>query len=487
MSDARDRGELAIVLHSHMPYVEGFGTWPFGEEWLWDALAGVYLPLLDTLREAPVTLGLTPVLCDQLEALGGDAGGRFLDFIADIRAAIHDEDASGLDDGGEHELADEVRRAAGDFTTAAERFRRIDGDLLGEFRRMATEGPLELWTGTATHAVLPMLATDAGVRLQVSTGVHSHERRFGAWSGGFWLPECAYRAGLERDLVEYGVSTFCVDQTEQLGLGSLDQLEPIATEAGPVAVPVDWEVVQLVWDGGDGYPANRAYRDYHGRTVHDLKPWNIGGEAYRHYEALVLARRHARDFVDRVFARLDAYKAERGRPGLCCFALDTELLGHWWYEGMHWLRCVIDEARLRGLPLATLPDALERHEPVKRPIGESTWGRPKDLSTWDHPRVADIAFAQRGAELRTISAAGGARAGDPALERAARELLALQSSDWAFQLTYDLASDYPRRRVAGHVDGLDAALAALKDSGAVPEPGLRNLAPQLDVSPLFGI
>jgi hypothetical protein len=26
-------GELAIVLHSHMPYVEGFGTWPFGEEW----------------------------------------------------------------------------------------------------------------------------------------------------------------------------------------------------------------------------------------------------------------------------------------------------------------------------------------------------------------------------------------------------------------------------------------------------------------------
>jgi len=65
----RDRGELAMVLHSHMPYVEGFGTWPFGEEWLWEGLASVYLPLLRALREAPVTLGLTPVLCDQLEAL----------------------------------------------------------------------------------------------------------------------------------------------------------------------------------------------------------------------------------------------------------------------------------------------------------------------------------------------------------------------------------------------------------------------------------
>jgi 1,4-alpha-glucan branching enzyme len=100
--------------------------------------------------------------------------------------------------------------------------------------------------------------------------------------------------------------------------------------------------------------------------------------------------------------------------------------------------------------------------------------------------VADVAFAQRGAELRTVAAAREARAGDPALERAARELLALQASDWAFQLTYDLAADYPRRRVSGHTEALDAALAALADSRRAPDPGLRNLAPQLDVSPLFG-
>jgi 1,4-alpha-glucan branching enzyme len=482
-----DRGELAIVLHSHMPYVEGFGTWPFGEEWLWDALAGVYIPMLDALREAPVTLGLTPVLCDQFEALRGDAGTRFLEFMEGMRAEIHIEDAAGLERGDEYELAAEVRRAAGDFNTAAQRFRAMGGDLLGEIERLARTGPLELWTGAATHAVLPMLASDAGVRLQVGTGVHSHERRFGAWNGGFWLPECAYRPGLERDLAEYGVAAFCVDQTEQHGLASLDQLEPVATEAGPVAVPIDWEIVRLVWDGVDGYPANPVYRDYHGRTVHDLKPWNIGGKPYRHYEAMVAARRHARDFVERVIARLDTYRAERGKPGLCCFALDTELLGHWWYEGMHWLRCVIDEARLRGLDLATLPEALERHEPVRREIAPSTWGRPKDLSTWDHPRVADIAFAQRGAELRTIAAAGRARTGDPALEHAARELLALQASDWAFQVTYDLAGDYPRKRVQAHAEAVDAALAALTDSRPAPEAAVRNIAPELDLAPLFGI
>ena len=469
-----------------MPYVEGFGTWPFGEEWLWEALAGVYLPMLRALREAPVTLGLTPVLCDQLEALRGDAGERFLEFMRTVRADIHDEDSRGLEEHGEHDLAAEVRRAAGDYSNAAYAFERLDGDLLAELHELRGSG-VELWTGAASHAVLPLVATEAGLRLQVAGGIASHERRFETWSGGFWLPECAYRAGLERDLVEHGVRCFCVDQTDALGLGSLDQLEPIATEAGPVAMPIDWELINLVWDGGNSYPADPVYRDYWGRTVHDLKPWNVGGKPYRHYEALKRARAHARDFVRRVIARLDAYRAERGRGGLCCFALDTELLGHWWYEGLHWLRFVIDEARLQGLALATLPDALERHEPVARPLAESTWGRPKDLTTWDSPRVAEVAWAARGGELRTVAAASGARAGDPALERAARELLALQSSDWAFQLTHEMAGEYPLQRVEQHREQLADALAALADSRPVDDPHVRNLAPNLDVSPLFGI
>jgi 1,4-alpha-glucan branching enzyme len=483
MSD-RSRGELALVLHTHMPYVEGFGTWPFGEEWLWEAVACVYLPLLHALRDAPVTLSLTPVLCDQLEALEGEAGERFLAFLRDVRAPIHAEDAQGLDTGGEHELAAEVRRAAADYREADRRLGELRGRLLAAFAELERGSPVELWTSAATHSVLPLLATDAGLRLQVGTGVRSHERRFGSFGGGFWLPECAYSEGLERELAEYGVRAFCVDQTEVLGLGSLDQLEPIATPAGPVAVPIDWELISLVWDP-KGYPADPDYRNYHGRTVHDLRPWSNGGEPYRHWRALVLARRHARQFVEHVARRLDFYRAERGRAGLVCCALDTELLGHWWYEGMAWLEFVLDEARLQGVPLATLPDALARIEPVERPLAPSTWGRPKDLTTWDSPRVAEIAFAARRAELRTVAGAARTRQRGPALERAVRELLALQSSDWAFQLTHELAGDYPLERVRAHSRELDAALGALQDSGAVSEAGVRNLAPSVELAPLF--
>ena len=479
------RGELALVLHTHMPYVEGFDTWPFGEEWLWEALAGVYLPLLTVLHEAPVTLGLTPVLCDQLEALQGEAGDRFLRFLRETREEVHTEDAAGLDRGDEPELAAEVRRAAADYREADRAFGELRGrgGVLAAFADLARRTPLELWTSAATHAVLPMLATDAGLRLQVGVGIRSHERRFGSFGGGFWLPECAYSEGLERELADYGVAAFCVDQTDALGLGSLDHLEPVATESGPVAVPIDWEVVSLVWDP-KGYPAHPDYRNYWGRTTHDLRPWSNGGVPYRHWHALVVARRHAKEFVRRVGERLDAYRAERGRPGLVCCALDTELLGHWWYEGLAWLEFVLDEARLQGVPLATLPDALARHEAVDRPLRPATWGRPKDLTTWDSPRVAEIAFAERAAELRTVARASATRRGGPALERAVRELLALQSSDWAFQLTHDLAGDYPLRRVEGHRRELDAALAALTDSAAGPG-AVRNLAPSLDLAPLF--
>ncbi len=472
------RGALALVLHTHMPYVEGFGTWPFGEEWLWEAVAGVYIPLLEVLEGAPITVSLTPVLCDQLEAMRGEPGDRYLRFLRDVRAPIHAEDSAGLDATGKPDLAAELRRAAGDYVRGDQEFERRGRDLLAAFAGLGTE----LWTSAATHAVLPLLATDAGLRLQVGAGVAAHERRFGeGWTGGFWLPECAYEPGLDRDLAEHGVRVFCVDQTDAHGLGALEHLEPVATQTGPIAVPLDWQTVELVW-GDAGYPSDPRYRDYHGRTLHDLKPWTIGGEPYDHAHALELAREHARDFVERVGARLDGYADERGRPGLVCCALDTELLGHWWYEGPAWLAAVLEEAPAAGLDLVTLPTGLERVEPVERELIASTWGSPKDLSTWDSARVAEVAFAARRAELETVSAA--ARAGRrPAVERAAREACALQASDWAFLLTRELAADYPLERVRAHQKELRAALGAL-DSAPEPDPELRSLLPELDLAPL---
>ena len=482
-----ERGALALVLHSHMPYVEGFGTWPFGEEWLWEATAMVYLPLIETLREAPVTVGLTPVLCDQLETLTGAAGERLRAFLREVRLPLHAEDAKGLERGGEIAAAAEVRRAAGDYADAIPVLEASGGDLVGAFARLASDasGP-ELMASAATHAVLPLLATTGGRRLQIEAGTAAHARRFGARPATFWLPECAYEPGLEELLAEGGVAAFCVDQTDALGLGAPEQLEPVATTAGPVAVPIDWQTVALVWDEHGGYPSHPEYRDYHARTIHDLKPWSNAGGVYDPTAAREVAAEHARDFVRRAGERLEAYRSARGRPGLLCCPLDTELLGHWWYEGRAWLATVLAEAQAQEVDLLPLAAALESVEPITgRVLAPSTWGIAKDLSTWDSSRVADLAFAARRAELRVVAVAHARAARRRALARAARELLALQASDWAFQVTRELAADYPRSRARAHAAELEAALeAALADSRPEPDATLGNLAPELDLTPL---
>ncbi len=97
----------------------------------------------------------------------------------------------------------------------------------------------------------------------------------------------------------------------------------------------------------------------------------------------------------------------------------------------------------------------------------TTWGEGGDLSTWSSPAVADIAFATRAAELRVLAA--GPRAGAAAV----RELLALQSSDWAFMVARGLAVPYARERFAGHLHALDEALGEGPEASVA---GLRNLA-----------
>ncbi len=510
-----------------MPYVEGFGTWPFGEEWLWEAMAVCYLPLVDLLDDggplegAPITISLTPVLCDQLQAPG--IAERFGRFVDEVRRHTHAEDARGLRAGGHETLARELERSWGDYERALESFRRRDGDLLGALARHAA------WTSSATHAVLPLLATEAALRLQVRAGIDAHRARCGdRWRGGFWLPECAHAPWLEPTLADAGVHAVCVELTgrdlpvaragcldrppptqsraaeqvrrwgsEHMRLGGSGHLRPLLSESGVVLVPVDRATIDLVWNDR-GYPADGRYRDYHRHTVHHHNPWANDGDPYDHRRAVELAREHAADFVSRTRERLRRAGAGLPGGGLAVCALDTELLGHWWYEGLAWLTAVVAECDRQGLALVGLDDALERHEPAllgdlagrAEPLpgrggvpmtdwgalAVSTWGQGGDLSSWSGPAVADIAFATRAAELAVVRA--GARAPDAAV----RELLALQASDWAFMVSRGLAVPYARERLQGHRLGVERALA---EGAGADASGLRDLAVHADRAALL--
>jgi 1,4-alpha-glucan branching enzyme len=462
-------GDLAIVLHSHMPYVEGFGTYPFGEEWLFDAFARSHLPVLDVADR--LTMTITPVLADQLEAEG--VGERMLRFLRRHRVDAADRDVA---DAGAA-LRPAAKAEADHYTEAMKRLGKLEGNPLRAFQEAHAKGRIALMSSAATHAVLPKLATLAGRRLQVDAGLRSHQRRFGE-TAGFWLPECAYSPGLEAMLAEQGIAYTCLDQSShESGTAAL---VPIRLPGGPRAFTIDWPTVRLVWSD-QGYPADGAYLEYHRLSANGMRLWSISGAPYDPAVAAKRATEHAASFLAAVRDRLERHRADSGDRGLCVFAIDTELLGHWWAEGPTWLREVLKGAELDGVRLLTLPQALAEHEGEERPVSVASWGEGKSLETWDSPSVSDLVWATRRSELRLLRALGLRSLQGDAAMRAARELLALQSSDWAFMDHRGQAGDYPYTRATAHAQGLLEAI----DSPEAIDARVRNLAPDLSLAPLL--
>jgi 1,4-alpha-glucan branching enzyme len=451
-----------------MPYVEGYGTYPFGEEWLFDAICRSYVPALEVAEDVTVTV--TPVLADQLEASG--VAERLSRFLEEFRAGSAEADAADV----AAQLEPACRAEAERYRAVQARLAEVGGDLLAIFRGPADAGRVELMASAASHAVLPLVATIAGRRLQLDAGLRSHRRRFGQ-PAGFWLPECAYEPGLEALLAERSLSYFCTDQSALES--DLAALVPAATRSGPVAFTIDWEAVGWLWSL-DGYPSDPVYADFHRKSLRGVRPWAIGGGAYDPATAARRARAQAAEFVEAVSARLARFRAERDRAGLIVFAIDTELLGHWWWEGPEWLAEVCRLAPDAGVTMSTLARALERHPAEARELGRSTWGEAKDLRTWDSPPVADLAWAARRLELRLVGEIGRRRLGGSAARRASRELLAVQASDWAFLDGRRQAGDYPFQRATAHAEAMLEAIHSADE----PDPRLRNLAPDLSLAPL---
>jgi 1,4-alpha-glucan branching enzyme len=134
------------------------------------------------------------------------------------------------------------------------------------------------------------------------------------------------------------------------------------------------------------------------------------------------------------------------------------------------------------MELVTLSEALERHEAEPRPLHASSWGEGKDMRTWYSPEVADLTWAARRLELRLLRALGSGLP-EAAAQRATRELLALQASDWAFLDRRRQAGDYPYQRSTGHAWALLESIDSAAHSS--PDPRMRSLAPDLSLAPLL--
>ena len=296
----------------------------------------------------------------------------------------------------------------------------------------------------ATHAVLPLLATDAGVRLQLRTGIASHRARFGSWGGGLWLPECAHAPWLDPLLEEAGARIACVDLTD-LGV---DPRRPLRTPAGPVLAPIDREVVDLVWGAG-GYPSGARVPEH--ARAHDASPPRVVGRREAVRRRARAARRSARTRPTSPSAcasgsRTAAGSSARWTPS--CSATGGR-------RASFWLAEALDACEAAGVPVVPLDDAVEDAVPLDRELPVTTWGQPRTLETWSGParRRARVAPA------RGRAAGPGAPATPRGTARCASCWRCSHPTGRSWPRTTP-PGPYPLERAAGHERALAAALAA---------------------------
>lgn len=502
--------DVVVVLHSHLPYVLNHGRWPHGSDWLCEAAVHSYLPLLEQLLKleeqnspAPCTLGITPILANQLTH--AEFQREMTNYFAHRIAAAGDAMRT-LQSSGEVELVPIAEYWLRRYRRLEEVFTGIGGDIAGTFRQLQDRGRLELLGSAATHGLLPLLGRDESVRLQLVLGRQEHQRCFGTAPKGCWLPECAYRPGLGHEIAGAGFSYFLTDSHlahagrahEVYGDRGLERkLLPVPGGEAPQRSPyrcysLDGEpalsvllrdpvATRQVWSRYEGYPGDSAYLEFHKiRWPEGLRLWRVSApgtdlgekQPYRPDSARRRSGLHARHFVALLG---ETARDHRARDGAIAAPFDTELFGHWWHEGPEFLAQVWQVmGRQAGLTATTASAHLSRHPPKESiTVEEGTWGANGDFSMWMNPDTRWMWLRIWDLEAAFWGAAPGALANpaaQPVLEQAARELLLAQASDWPFIVTTGAARDYAEHRFAGHCDRVEALIAAMRagenESGA---------------------
>jgi len=256
----------------------------------------------------------------------------------------------------------------------------------------------------------------------------------------------------------------------------------------------DLSVAYHVWSPSGGYPGNVWYRDYFARGTFGTHPsWRVTDHALPPdrkavYEPGPAAAQVARD-IDHLHGVLR--NVLDPRPGkLVVAAYDTELFGHWWFEGVAFLEALLTRVLADPrLATTTLASRIARHPPTRRlELPESSWGYAKGHASWVTETTRPMWRQLREAEDHARRALAGGRGTPRQREQVARELAQLQASDWPFMTTRGASPGYAQDRMAHHAEALHrlcrAVAAAGPDDDHLAAREARVLAP-VEVGPFL--
>lgn len=485
------KGNVAFILHAHLPYVhhpeqEGF----LEERWLFEAISETYIPLLNTFLalsqegvDFKLNMSLSPTLLSMLT--NKLLQSRYIKYLENLISLSEKEIERTWAQPEFNSLARMYHRK---YIKDLKDFTHVYGcNLVNAYRGFQESGHIEIMCSAATHGFLPLMSNSCAVRAQVSLGVDIYLKYFGRRPLGIWLPECGYTPSIENVLRENGLEYFI---TESHGILYSDPKPvfgtncPVVTPNGLVAFGRDADSSKQVWSATEGYPGDFDYREFYrdigydldyehirpylppdGQRIHTgIKYYRVTGKTdckqpYNPLTAKYKADCHAENFLCSRQKQIIELSQKMDRPPIIVCPYDAELFGHWWYEGPFWLYCLFKkiDCSQSDFKLTTLSEYMERN-PLMQVCSPcpSTWGHKgysevwlNESNDWIYKHLDKSAQMMSRLANENPSCEGLKK---DAMNQAARELLLAQSSDWAFIMRTGTVVPYAVKRTQEHIN-----------------------------------
>src|SRR5262249_22367796 len=143
------------------------------------------------------------------------------------------------------------------------------------------------------------------------------------------------------------------------------------------------------------YPGTADYREFHKKDgVSGMQYWRVTGPGvdlgdkalYNPEWAAARVSEQADHFAGLVEELVRDFYARTGKHGIIASIYDTELFGHWWFEGIAWLQAVLERLATSDVVEVTSAGGyLAAHPPEDvLALQEGSWGAGGTHFTWDN-------------------------------------------------------------------------------------------------------
>lgn len=495
-----NKGYVSLVLHSHMPFVRHPEVEDSLEErWLFEAISECYIPLIQVFDSLikddinfKITMSITPPLMSMLQ--DDYLNKRYMQYLKNSIELSEKEIIRTRNNERLNKLSYFYNER---FNNILKTYNAYDRRIMNAFKKFNKLGNLEIITCSATHAILPLLTINPeAVKAQIATAVESYESCLGHSPKGIWLPECAYTNSLDSTLKEFGIKYFISESKAVINSSpraKYGTYAPIATPSGICTFGRDMESSRQVWSSFMGYPGDYDYREFYRDIGYEapmeyiapyinqsgiridtgIKYHRITGkteykEYYNRENAVNKFKEHAAHFARERNRQISyASKNMEVSPIILC-PYDTELYGHWWFEGPDFINEFIRASAQYSCnyELATPGEYLEMNPIVQcANPSPSSWGENSDFSVWLNPSNHWIYRELHKCERDMIRLANTYKKVNKiqrkALNQAARELMLAESSDWPFIIKNNTTAQYAVKRVNTHIERFNKLYEAI--------------------------